>query len=310
MHMLCRRPQILLSTARIFRAIRPIPTTIPPKRITSITREWSGLAARETLVLRLLVEQPAGAVGEPNKADGLPASSSKEQRLEASTTVFLETKELHPRVACSVDGRHAFFFVHYSQELVIVDLMEKTQKILRPSRSWPHPDAIDEFLVVDANTLLVRTGSWIVHDPSTALRLVRFGDDAEEYEFSVKDFFWSSKVVYAAAKEKSSQNSRLFCCRLDRKKWERLSLAGWPVESYSTPHVSPIVSPVDGEDDGIVLFTRYPPPQSDYSLRRTKIERFMFRDSNNRKEAGSHEQSPVSPDQYGRMTPIPVGCLE
>ncbi|KAI6241847.1 hypothetical protein M3Y99_00286900 [Aphelenchoides fujianensis] len=374
--------------------------------------ESSGHAAGESLDFRLFVEPPTGVVDEPNEAD----SSLSKQPLKASTAIVLETKDLDPRVACSADGRHAFFLVPYDYELVIVDLVEKTHKILRSARRWPLPDDIEEFAVVDANTLLVYAGSRHVTNPSSELRLVRFGDDAAEYEvvdlrpdgyftfctpaltihgqraevkqavfgkggkirffrldvdeprlvregkctrfredsfrahftedgkkllvlrkenplhlhvwsieeklptfelieegdlnseLSVKDFFWSSMVVYATAEKKSSGNSRLFRCRLDRKKWERL-----PIEGESIDRVCPIVSPADGEDEGIVVFTGYWrwPSKIDKSLYRTKVERFMFRDPKDRKEkAETPEQSPVPPHQYGGMTPIAVGRLE
>ncbi|KAI6234189.1 hypothetical protein M3Y99_00826400 [Aphelenchoides fujianensis] len=371
----------------------------------------------ESIDFRLFVGPPPEAADKPKEAD----SSLSKQPLKASTAIVLETKDLDPRVACSADGRHAFFLVPYDYELVIVDLLEKTHKILRSARRWPLPDDVEEFAVVDANTLLVYASSRHVTNPSSELRLVRFGDDAAEYEvvelqpdgyfdfcnpavtihgqrarvkqavfgkggkirffrldvdeprlvregkctrfredsfgahftedgkklhvlrkenplhlhvysieekvstfefieegdlnseFSVKDFFWSSTVVYAAAEEKSTGNSRLFRCRLDRKKWERLPVGGC-LNQNSEIHsgiagVCPIVSSVDGEDEGIVVFTRYWrwPTRTDKSLRRTKVQRFMFRDSEG---STSEQQLPASSHQYGGMTPIPLDRFE
>ncbi|KAI6240635.1 hypothetical protein M3Y99_00433300 [Aphelenchoides fujianensis] len=85
------------------------------------------------------------------------------------------------------------------------------------------------------------------------------------------------QTIYAKTCEEDgspSENPFFFRCDLRTKKWEKLA-----IDTQDLVHVSPILNPEDGEEDGIVVIRSEKNAYDvhDSPLVRIKIERHMFR---------------------------------
>ncbi|KAI6239411.1 hypothetical protein M3Y99_00574700 [Aphelenchoides fujianensis] len=92
--------------------------------------------------------------------------------------VFYESRLFMTSVRLSRDGRYAYTF-GYAQELLIVDLLRKRSKVVKPDLllgSFKHP--VEDFLVVDSFTVVVLKSYRI----QLELHLIRLAADSDAFE--------------------------------------------------------------------------------------------------------------------------------
>ncbi|KAI6217996.1 hypothetical protein M3Y99_01736700 [Aphelenchoides fujianensis] len=124
------------------------------------------------------------AAKKPKRAGGGAALDHELQPMKNS--FVYEGQTLDEVVACSADGRHMFVFTN-QMDLLVVDLLLCTQKLMKPQRVWDRRMFVWAFVALSNTAILLAGCEANDRDGHDELHLLRFGVDSEQYERTLLD---------------------------------------------------------------------------------------------------------------------------